>query len=74
MRTIGRLTECIVGVKYASYDKTELIATSQALVVYMLVRLAEGETEHNNSDALLLNTINVSCCVFHASQVVAEHM
>jgi hypothetical protein len=28
----------------------------QALLLYMLLRLDEGETEHNNFDTLLLTT------------------
>jgi hypothetical protein len=29
----------------------------QALLIYMLLRLQEGETEQNNFDALLLSTM-----------------
>jgi hypothetical protein len=46
----------------------ELLAAMQALSVYLLVRLQEGETEHNNYDSLLLTTVIVGwalgyrCC------------
>jgi hypothetical protein len=36
-----------------------LIATVQALLIYMLVRVAEGETAHNNHDAVLLATLTM---------------
>jgi len=31
----------------------------QALTIYILIRLDEGETEHNNFDSLLLTTVIV---------------
>lgn len=40
-------------------NKLGLLAAIQALLVYMLVRVAEGETEHNNHDAALLGTITI---------------
>lgn len=36
---------------------TELLAAMQALSVYILIRLREGETEHNNLDSLLIRTV-----------------
>lgn len=50
-------------VKLVIYDKWELLATAQALLVYLLVRLAEGETKHNNFDELLLGTFAVCCFI-----------
>jgi hypothetical protein len=38
----------------------ELLSAMQALSVYLLVRLQEGETEHNNYDSLMLTTVIVS--------------
>jgi hypothetical protein len=41
-------------------NKWQLLAAMQALSVYLLVRLQEGETEHNNYDSLMLATVIVS--------------
>lgn len=41
------------------YNKWELLATMQALSIYILMRLDEGETDHNNCDLLLLTTVMV---------------
>lgn len=47
-------------------NQWELLAGLQALSIYILIRLDEGETEHNNLDSLLLRTVTVShprhCC------------
>ena len=40
-------------------NKWELLAAMQALSIYILVRLDEGEMEHNNFDYLLLATVVV---------------
>ncbi|OBT89058.1 hypothetical protein VE02_02017 [Pseudogymnoascus sp. 03VT05] len=40
-------------------NKWELLAGMQALFIYILTRLDEGETEHNNLDSLLLSTVTV---------------
>jgi hypothetical protein len=42
------------------FDKWNLLSTMQALTVYILVRLQEGETPDNNHDVLLLSTLFVS--------------
>jgi hypothetical protein len=36
----------------------------QALTIYILIRLDEGETEHNNFDSLLLTTVIVGQASF----------
>ncbi|KAE8361121.1 hypothetical protein BDV27DRAFT_148096 [Aspergillus caelatus] len=38
-------------------NKWELLAAMQALSIYIIIRLDEGETDYNNFDVLLLNTI-----------------
>jgi len=40
-------------------NKWELLAAMQALTIYVLVRLEEGETEHNNFDLLLGAAVTV---------------
>ncbi|KAF2420126.1 hypothetical protein EJ08DRAFT_31223 [Tothia fuscella] len=40
-------------------DRWELLGAMQALSIYMLIRLSEGETEHNNVDHILLATVTV---------------
>jgi hypothetical protein len=44
---------------YETLDEYGVLAALQALLVYMLIRLAEGETEHNNHDAALLSTMTL---------------
>jgi hypothetical protein len=41
-------------------DKWELLGALQALMIYMLMRLIEGQTENTSFDVPLLNTILVS--------------
>lgn len=45
--------------QHLSLNKWELLAAMQALSIYILIRLDEGETDHNNSDSLLLATVIV---------------
>ncbi|KAI9688758.1 MAG: hypothetical protein M1822_001115 [Bathelium mastoideum] len=45
--------------EYKKLHKWELLAAMQALSIYILVRLDEGETDHNNFDFLLLTTVMV---------------
>ncbi|KAH7323643.1 hypothetical protein BKA65DRAFT_72282 [Rhexocercosporidium sp. MPI-PUGE-AT-0058] len=40
-------------------DHLELLAGMQALCIYILIRLDEGETDHNNFDSLLVRTVIV---------------
>ena len=40
-------------------NKWELLAAMQALSIYTMIRLDEGETEYNNVDALLIAAIIV---------------
>ncbi len=49
-----------MGFQHDSYSKWELLASMQALLVYVLLRLAEGETEWNDIDLPLVSTIRVS--------------
>lgn len=39
--------------------KAELLAAMQALAIYIIMRLDEGETEYNNFDLLLCKTVIV---------------
>ena len=40
-------------------NEWELLAAMQAITIYLLIRLDEGETEHNNFDLLLVSTVTV---------------
>ena len=40
-------------------DKWGLLAAMQALAIYVLIRLDEGETDDNNYDSLLLRRVIV---------------
>lgn len=54
-------------------NQWELLAAMQALSVYLLLRLREGETEHNNHDSLMLTTVIVSRALdtFHYALLIA---
>lgn len=41
-------------------NKWELLAAMQALSIYIIIRLDEGETDHNNFESLLIATVIVS--------------
>jgi hypothetical protein len=45
--------------QYLKLNKWELLAAMQALSIYLLIRLDEGETDHNNIDSLLLAAVIV---------------
>ncbi|KAH8728127.1 hypothetical protein GQ44DRAFT_702664 [Phaeosphaeriaceae sp. PMI808] len=44
------------------FNKWELLSSMQALLIYMLLRLQEGETVYNNMDTLLLSTVWIVVC------------
>lgn len=46
--------------QYNQYDDSELLAAGQALLIYILMRMVDGETEHNNFDIQLLVSLQVS--------------
>ncbi|KAI0545490.1 hypothetical protein F4679DRAFT_561112 [Xylaria curta] len=46
--------------EHEKLHKWELLAAMQALSIYILVRLDEGETDYNNFDALLVKTFIVA--------------
>ncbi|KAK3053586.1 hypothetical protein LTR09_005330 [Extremus antarcticus] len=55
-------TECEDwSVKPWKLGRWELLAAMQALLIYIIIRLDEGETEHNNFDSLLVSTVIVIC-------------
>ncbi|KAF2095273.1 hypothetical protein NA57DRAFT_79762 [Rhizodiscina lignyota] len=45
--------------EHLKLNKWELLAALQALSIYILIRLDEGETDYNNSDFLLLTAVTV---------------
>jgi hypothetical protein len=46
----------------------------QALTIYILIRLDEGETDHNNFDSLLLTTVIVCLAPFFPSYLISNDM
>lgn len=40
-------------------SRTELFGALQALSIYILIRMSQGETEHNNFDSLMLAAVTV---------------
>ena len=51
---VPKLTEDSQGPRF---NKWELLAAIEALSIYILVRLDEGETEHNDFDSLLISAV-----------------
>ncbi|KAI0129862.1 hypothetical protein BJ170DRAFT_692521 [Xylariales sp. AK1849] len=45
------------GAVYLGFNKWELLAALQALSIYIIMRLEEGETDHNDFDFLLVTTV-----------------
>lgn len=41
-------------------SKWELLAAMQALAIYIIIRLDDGETEYNGFDSLLIAAVTVS--------------
>lgn len=52
---------------YLLMNKWELLAALQALSVYTIVRIDEGETEHNNLDSLMQNAIILVAATFNGA-------
>lgn len=46
--------------KHMSLSRWELLTAMQALSIYILIRVDEGETEYNDFDALLIAAVTVS--------------
>jgi hypothetical protein len=55
---VAKLT---AGFQAIGFDRWGLLHSMQALIIYMILRLQEGETSHNNIDVLLLSTVYVLC-------------
>lgn len=45
--------------QHLKLTKWELLAAMQALSIYVLIRIGEGETDHNNFDVLLVKAVTV---------------
>lgn len=50
--------------EFQQFGKWEALAASQALLIYTLVRLDEGQTEFNNHDTLLLKSVSLISRLF----------
>jgi hypothetical protein len=46
--------------QHESMGRWQLVSAMQALAIYILVRLNEGEQEYNNLDTVIVQTMNVS--------------
>lgn len=56
----SRMANILLLRQYNQYDDSELLAAGQALLIYILMRMVDGETEHNNFDIQLLVSLQVS--------------
>lgn len=66
----------LTGYQIPTFDKWNLLSSMQALTVYILVRLQEGETVDNNHDVLLLSTFKVrltTTTLRNCNSLVADH-
>lgn len=52
----------------------ELLAGLQALSIYILIRLEEGETEHNNLDSMLQTMVIVSLILDFSTAISRRHI
>jgi hypothetical protein len=50
--------------QHLKLTKWELLAAMQALSIYIIIRLDEGETDYNSFDSLLFATVIVSLARF----------
>jgi hypothetical protein len=50
--------------QHLKLTKWELLAAMQALSIYIIIRLDEGETDYNGFDSLLFTTVIVSLAQF----------
>lgn len=57
-----------------SFNKWNLLSAMQALTVYILVRLQEGETPDNNHDVLLLSTLFVRLSHPSVHRATTDHL
>lgn len=55
------------------WNRSELLAALQALSIYVLIRMDEGETEHNNLDFLLLSAVTVHPDLLLFQETGAHH-
>lgn len=55
------------------WNRSELLAALQALSIYVLIRMDEGETEHNNLDFLLLSAVTVHPDLLLSHETGAHH-
>jgi hypothetical protein len=46
--------------QHLQLNKWELLAAMQALSIYIIIRLDEGQTEHNNFDSVMSTVVRVS--------------
>ncbi|PSN74876.1 hypothetical protein BS50DRAFT_512169 [Corynespora cassiicola Philippines] len=54
-------------VESENMNRWEILAALQAMSLYILIRLDEGERDYNNLDSLLLSTITILSKVFNTS-------
>ncbi|ORY31402.1 hypothetical protein BCR39DRAFT_526476 [Naematelia encephala] len=57
---------------YAKLNKWELLAAIQAVTIYILIRLDEGETDHNNIDFLLVKAVTVIAQQLHRTDITCH--
>lgn len=51
--------------EHLEMNRPQLITAMQALLIYILIRLGEGEMEHNNLDALLVRSVVLTATQFN---------
>ena len=51
--------------EYLAMNRWQLVTAMQALFIYILIRLGEGEMDHNNIDALLVRAVVLTATQFN---------
>ncbi|OIW22668.1 hypothetical protein CONLIGDRAFT_719727 [Coniochaeta ligniaria NRRL 30616] len=60
--------------EYLQLNRWGLLAAIQALAIYIIVRMDEGQTEHNNVDHLLITTVIILSSQFSNSSVCHDDL
>ncbi|KAI1390579.1 uncharacterized protein F4822DRAFT_155041 [Hypoxylon trugodes] len=58
--------------EHQNFNRWELLAAMQALTIYVLLRLDEGETDHNNFDFLLVKAVVIIAQQISRSDIICH--
>jgi hypothetical protein len=58
-RLVGANESCSCFFQYLGWNNRQLVAAMQALAIYLIIRLDEDQTEHNDLDFLFVAAVSV---------------